>query len=382
MTNFVSFPSQLALEIPILIASPGRIRLMPDGSRERVSFDGSTLAKLRPLLEVVRQINKGPDLRRIISQILDLALESCGALRGAVVTFRNGRYKVELARHRSGVALRKEERGISKTVLMSVEKTGRRVLCSEAAAEARFRLVDSVQRLNLRSVLCVPILLRDKPVGAVYLDDPSRADAFGAREVDVAEILTGHASIAIENARLYKQSNQDRLTRLWNHAHFEKRLTAELDRARRKGSRCGVIMIDVDDFKKINDGFGHDVGNQVLKHVARTLSATVRAEDLVARAPGPATVARFGGDEFEIILPGAGREGVRLVAERLVSQLGGKKLGAGGRTLRLSISVGGAVFPDHASNPEQLLQRADEALYQSKRGGKNRAAVFGDRGAI
>jgi len=137
-------------------------------------------------------------------------------------------------------------------------------------------------------------------------------------------------------------------------------------------------MIDVDDFKKINDGFGHDVGNQVLKHVAKTLSSTVRSEDLVARAPGPATVARFGGDEFEIILPGAGRDGVRLVAERLVSQLGGKKLGANGKTLRLSISVGGAVYPDHGKSAEEVLRNADEALYKSKRAGKNRAAVFGD----
>src|SRR5204863_2586382 len=118
---------------------------MPDGSRDKVAFDGSTLAKLRPILDVVRQINKGPDLRDIIGRILDLAVESCGAQRGAVVTFRSGKYKVEMARHRSGVKLRKDERGLSKTVLMTVEKTGQRVVCSEAISEPRFRLVDSVQ---------------------------------------------------------------------------------------------------------------------------------------------------------------------------------------------------------------------------------------------
>jgi diguanylate cyclase (GGDEF)-like protein len=351
---------------------------MSDGERERMSFDQSTITKLRPILDVIRQLNKGPDLRKIIAQILDLAIESCGAQRGAVITFHSKGYKIELSRHRSGVKLRKDERGISRTVLMTVEKTGQRVVCSEAVGEQRFKLIDSVQAMKLRSVLCLPILLRDKAIGAFYLDDPSRGQAFGAKELEIAEILTGHASIAIENARLYKQSNQDRLTRLWNHAHFQKRLDHELDKAKGRQRKCGVIMIDVDDFKKINDGYGHDVGNQVLKHVARTLSATVRSEDLVARAPGPATVARFGGDEFEIILPGAGREGVRLVADRLVRELGGKKLGAGGKTLRLSISVGGAVYPDHAQNAEALMRKADEALYASKRAGKNRAAVFGD----
>jgi diguanylate cyclase (GGDEF)-like protein len=351
---------------------------MQEGGRDKVSIDASTLGKLRPILDVVRQINRGPDLRNIIVRILDLALESTGAQRGAVVTFPAGKYKVELARHKSGVKLRKDERGISKTVLKAVRETGVRVVCSEAISEARFKLVDSVQKLKLRSVLCVPILLRDKLIGAFYLDDPSRTTAFGSREIEIAEILTAHAAIAIENARLYKQSNQDRLTKLWNHAHFEKRLSKEIDRAREAGTKCGVVMIDVDDFKKINDGFGHEAGNQVLKHVAKTLQLTVRAEDIVARAPGPATVARFGGDEFEIVLPGAGKDQVRLVSDRLVKALGNKKLGVDGKTLRLSISVGGAVFPDHAPNAEDLLHKADDALYVSKRAGKNRAALSGD----
>jgi diguanylate cyclase (GGDEF)-like protein len=348
------------------------------GGRDKVAIDASTLGKLRPILDVARQINKGPDLRNILVRILDLALESAGAQRGAVVTFSKDRLKVELARHRSGVQLRKEERGISKTVLLAVHKTGKRVVCSEAITEPRFRLVDSVQKLKLKSILCVPIYLRDKLIGAFYMDDPSRATAFGAREIEVAEILTAHAAIAIENARLYRQSNQDRLTHLWNHSHFQKRLNKEVDRAKKNVTKCSVVMIDVDDFKKINDGFGHEAGNQVLKHVAETLTQTVRAEDVVARAPGPATVARFGGDEFEIVLPGAGKDELRLVANRLVKALGNRKLGVDGKVLRLSISVGGAVFPDDAATADDLLAKADEALYVSKRGGKNRAALHGD----
>src|SRR5689334_9568124 len=152
---------------------------MSDGARERMSFDQSTITKLRPILDVIRQLNKGPDLRKIIAQILDLAVESCGAQRGAVITFHSRGYKVEMARHRSGVKLRKEERGISRTILMTVEKTGQRVVVSEALSEPRFSLIDSVRGMKLKSILCLPILLRDKPIGAFYLDDPSRVQAFG-----------------------------------------------------------------------------------------------------------------------------------------------------------------------------------------------------------
>src|SRR6185295_1458286 len=131
---------------------------MQDGGRERMAFDASTITKLRPILDVIRQLNKGPDLQKIIQQILDLMIESCGAQRGAIIMFHTRGYKVEMARHRSGVKLRKEERGISRTVLMTVEKTGQKVVCSEAATEPRFKLIDSVQGLKLRSVLCLPLL--------------------------------------------------------------------------------------------------------------------------------------------------------------------------------------------------------------------------------
>ncbi|MFN3487165.1 MAG: GGDEF domain-containing protein, partial [Planctomycetota bacterium] len=109
-----------------------------------------------------------------------------------------------------------------------------------------------------------------------------------------------------------------------------------------------------------------------LRHVARTLVGTVRASDLVARP----TVARFGGDEFEILLPGAGRDGAMGTARRLVAALGAAAVPWNGRSLRVSVSVGGAVFPDDAGSAAELLRRADEALYASKRSGKNRALMY------
>src|SRR5205814_7440951 len=105
-----------------------------------------------------------------------------------------------------------------------------------------------------------------------------------------------------------------------NHGHFEKRLDSEVARARRHGRPCGVLMMDVDDFKKINDTYGHDAGNEILKKVSRVLAATMRTDDLVARRgedrDSAPVVARYGGDEVETILPATSRAGVQRAGQR------------------------------------------------------------------
>jgi diguanylate cyclase len=137
-------------------------------------------------------------------------------------------------------------------------------------------------------------------------------------------------------------------------------------------------MLDIDDFKRINDTHGHDAGNEVLKNVARILASTLRGADLVARIQerdSTPIVARYGGDEFEITLPETSREGLQRVGDRILDAVRKEDFKYNGQSIHLSFSVGGAVCPEDAPDARELLLKADEALYMAKRAGKNRVVL-------
>jgi diguanylate cyclase (GGDEF)-like protein len=327
------------------------------------------LAGLRPVFDVVKKINSELDLRKLLALILKTSIELCNAKRATIVIFGREKDRARLSIDRAGRELGPDETALSTTVLEKIRRTGKPIVAADARNNGAIGDARSLVRLKVLSVLCQPLRVKERLIGAVYLDNPEVPAAFGPREIEIAAVLTEHASLALYNAMLYRKSIRDRLTRAHTHAYFEKRLAQEVARAKKTGGRIGVLMIDVDDFKGINDTYGHDTGNAVLKHVARTLAECVRASDVVG------TVARYGGDEFEVILSGAGRDGTLRVAERMVAELGSRKLAHAGGKLRLSISVGGAAFPEDAKTAHELQLRADEALYKSKRAGKNRAML-------
>ena len=173
------------------------------------------------------------------------------------------------------------------------------------------------------------------------------------------------------HARVAEQAVTDPLTGLWNRRRMDELLRDEVDRSMRFGHRLSALIVDVDDFKTINDVHGHLVGDEVLKRIADVVRETTRSIDLGAR---------YGGDELALLLIETGPAGAEIVAERLRNNVREAKLrGSDGRPLGLTISVGVATLPDAATDAESLLDAADQALLLGKRRGKDQTRVAATR---
>ena len=161
----------------------------------------------------------------------------------------------------------------------------------------------------------------------------------------------------------------DHLTGLFNRAHFDGSLKREVNRCRRYGQRASLVVMDLDDFKLVNDQHGHQVGDAVLKEVGRLLGQKVRDIDIAAR---------YGGEEFAIILPETGRMSAFLVAERIRNEIERffRRRSIARQDVPITVSGGVAAFPADAEGAEGMVARADEALYRAKRAGKNRVSLY------
>lgn len=191
------------------------------------------------------------------------------------------------------------------------------------------------------------------------------AAGFGVDARDAAAWIASQALIALENARLHgqvqRQAVTDELTGLANRRRFLSQLEAEVARSRRNGSPLGIVLADLDDFKRVNDTYGHQVGDEALRGFAEILLATVRDVDLAVR---------LGGEEFAVLLPDTDLAGSAQLAERLRHALQSRSIGSPGVPIMLTASFGVSCFPAAAA-AEDLLTDADRRLYDAKRRGKN-----------
>jgi diguanylate cyclase (GGDEF)-like protein/PAS domain S-box-containing protein len=166
-------------------------------------------------------------------------------------------------------------------------------------------------------------------------------------------------------------ASHDNLTGLFNRRRFREELESALAHARRDGSSLGVLWFDLDHFKEINDAFGHRAGDEILTAVALMLQRRVRNETVLAR---------LGGDEFALLLPGSSFDRVEAFAARLLQEMRETPVVHGGREICISPSIGVVVFPDHGMTTDELLSRADLAMYHAKEEGRNRYCVYRPEG--
>jgi diguanylate cyclase (GGDEF)-like protein len=195
---------------------------------------------------------------------------------------------------------------------------------------------------------------------------------FGANDRDVFVLLLEKASTSIENVSAHElvseQALTDELTGLANNRAFRETISREAARAERFGHELSLVILDVDDFKQVNDRHGHLQGDEVLRVIGTILQSEPRAID---------EAARYGGEEFVVALPETGSEGAIELAERIRTRLEQEGIMAvdGGDPLRVTASFGTATLPDAAGNIRELFEAADEALYEAKRQGKNRVVT-------
>ena len=185
--------------------------------------------------------------------------------------------------------------------------------------------------------------------------------------MDMDQIVRQNHELEESEAVHREQSVRDHLTGLFNRRYLEETLERELRRAQRDGSEVGVIMLDIDRFKELNDAYGHACGDVVLREVGALLRAGLRYADIACR---------YGGDELTLILPGAGREAVVARAEALRRDVSGLRLSCGADPLPpVTVSAGVGVFPHDGGSGSDVLAAGDKALYRAKRAGRDRVCV-------
>lgn len=230
--------------------------------------------------------------------------------------------------------------------------------------------------LQRGSLVAAPLVSKKRLLGVLNLHKYNVV-GFSDNEIKLIQTIVSQAAIAIENAQLYEKtkalSNTDELTGLANRRYFQEILARDVAQARRYGTGFSIVMADIDHFKRYNDTHGHLRGDTVLKKVAAILLQNTRGIDLVAR---------FGGEEFVILLPKTNKEGARAAAEKLRQCVAAETFSGADRSQpggRLTLSLGVSEFPCDSKDLYELLDLADRALYQAKDRGRNTTVVWDDR---
>ncbi len=216
--------------------------------------------------------------------------------------------------------------------------------------------------------LCIPILAQGEALGVLHFQATEEVSVVDDAELSLKTTFAGQVGLSVANIRLREalrnQSIKDPLTGLYNRRYLTEMLEREIRRAVRAEQNLGVLMLDLDHFKKFNDTYGHDAGDTVLREAASFLTKSIRVEDVVCR---------YGGEEFVIILPTADLTSAHARAERIRSRLRELTVLHQGQSLgMITVSVGVATLPQHGTSPKDLLEAADAALYRAKREGRDR----------
>jgi len=334
------------------------------------SYDG----EFTGLLDIYRSISKVIDKDSLYDMVLAKSSQFIGVERASLMIFDKA----------SKVYRIKSSKGLEKSIAKSVRiKSGQGIAGRTAAKGVPFLVKDiekevpwhnSSRSYRTRSFISAPLKLYDRVIGVINLADKRGDGLFSSEDLFVLLSISHYATIALERGAYYSMSEKlktismtDPLTGLYNRRFFKDRLFEEAERVRRLRDSFAAFIIDVDDFKSFNDQWGHQAGDTVLKLIAVAIKDAVRTVDVVVR---------YGGEEFAVILPHTSKHDSAVIAERIRCGVERLELPKGLACKAPTISIGIAELPGDARNTDDLIYRADAAMYNAKRRGKNRVVLY------
>ncbi len=332
----------------------------------------TTLHKISVLYNIAQTVNFIDDLTRLLKVVLNKALETVEAQKASLMFYNYAENTLQV-KFVFGLEDKNTEmdinngliettkirvgEGIAGTVFINKKS----LICNLGQNDPRF--FHSHGQSHTNSLLCVPLIAKGEAIGVINISNKKDGKLFTREDLEFMEALANQAAIAIDNAKLYELATRDGLTKLYIYRHFYTLLENEIRRAARYEHPLSLLMMDIDDFKKVNDTYGHLAGDQVLKDIANTIAQTVRKIDIPAR---------YGGEEFVVILPETSCSDAHVIANRIKNNIENLCIPLhNGTNISPTISIGISEFPSTTDNEVTLIELADIALYQAKAAGKN-----------
>ncbi|MEP7055553.1 MAG: diguanylate cyclase [Actinomycetota bacterium] len=326
----------------------------------------------RSLTRMGDTLSSTHDMNKMLAVILETAMVTLRAEAGALMLYTSNRDElyIKVGRGLTGRVDPDVDRiKMGEGVAGAVGRSGEPVHGTVGDRPGELKLAPAEPRA--RAVIAMPLKAHGRTLGVLNLYDKESARDFDDTDVATIKSFANQATVAIDNVLLHQESQRlsitDGLTGLWNYRYFQMTIDKEIERATRFTRPLSVLMLDLDKFKVVNDTHGHQRGDSVLIELATRIKGAIREVD---------TLARYGGEEFVLILPETDLAGAEQAAEKLCELVRQRRFGhTDEETLKLTVSIGVAVYPQHASTPSLLVKAADTALYAAKESGRDRYVV-------